>query len=245
MLIYLILGIIQGIFEWLPISSEGVVALFSQWLLKDFNAVDIALFLHLGTLLAVLVYFYKDWRNILLFREKELFKFLLITTLVSGVMGFLLYQLVINIAIGPFLLLITGFGLLFTAFFHKKKRKFLLTKNWLALVSGFLQGLAVIPGLSRSAATIFGLSLGKDDPKEVLKLSYMMSAPIVAGSSLYLYLKDPVALGSAWPALIASFLVGLLGLKVLLAFSQRINFFKFALLFSVLCFLGAFFFLIA
>lgn len=246
MLIYLLLGIIQGIFEWLPISSEGVVAIFSQWLLKDFNALNIALFLHLGTLLAVLVYFFKDWKKLLFFREKKLLRFLIITTLVSGILGFLLYQIVVSIAIGPFLLLLTGFGLLITAYFHKKKKKFLLSQNWLALVAGLLQGLSVIPGLSRSAATIFGLSLGKEDnPKEVLRLSYMMSAPVVAGSSFYLYLKDPAALGSAWPALLSSFLVGLLGLKLLLAFSQKINFFKFALLFSSLCFLGALIFLIA
>ena len=238
MLIYLLLGAIQGILEWLPISSEGVVAIFSQWLLKDFNALDIALFLHLGTLLAVLVYFFKDWKNLLFLREKELLRFLTITTLVSGVLGFLLYQIVASIAIGPFLLLLTGFGLLITAYFHKKKKKFLLSQDRLALVAGVLQGLAVIPGLSRSAATIFGLSLGKNNPKEVLKLSYMMSAPVVAGSSFYLYLKNPIALGSAWPALLSSFLVGLLGLKLLLAFSQRINFFKFAIFFALLCFIG-------
>ena len=55
MLDYIVLGILQGIFEWLPISSEGIVALLSQFLQKG-NPVDVALFLHLGTLLVVLIY---------------------------------------------------------------------------------------------------------------------------------------------------------------------------------------------
>ena len=237
MFIFLILGIIQGIFEWLPISSEGVVALFSQWLVIDSNPIDIALFLHLGTLLAVLVYFFKDWKKLLLFKDLKLFKFLVITTLVSAVIGFLLYNLVITMTLGAGLLFLTGFGLLVTAYFHKKKRKLNIKDNWLAVIVGFLQGLAVIPGLSRSGATIFGLSLTKDKPKEILKLSYLMSAPVIFGSSIFLIIKNPSSL-NAWPALITAFVVGLLSLKILFRISERINFFKFALLFSIFCFIG-------
>lgn len=238
MLNYLILGAVQGVFEWLPISSEGVVALLSQLLIKDLNAVEVALFLHLGTLIAVLIYFFKDWKKILLFKNKDLIRFLTITTIVSGLIGFFLYQLVINIAIGSYLLLLTGFGLLFTAYFHKKKKKIVLNSNKLAIIAGLLQGIAVIPGLSRSAATIFGLSLGRENPKEILKLSYLMSAPAVAMSSLYLYIQNPVSLSCFWPAILTSSLVGILSLKIILAFSQRINFFKFAIFFALLCFIG-------
>jgi undecaprenyl-diphosphatase len=238
MINYLILGAIQGIFEWLPISSEGVVAIFSQLLIKDLNAIEVALFLHLGTLFAVLIYFFEDWKEILFFKNKKLIRFLIITTIVSGIVGFFLYQLVITIAIGSYLLLFTGFGLLFTAYFHKKKKRISLSPNKLALISGLLQGLAVIPGLSRSAATIFGLSLGKENPKEILKLSYLMSAPVVAASSFYLYIQNPVNLACFWPALLTSFFVGILALKIILVFSQRIDFFKFAIFFALLCFIG-------
>ena len=237
MLFFLILGIIQGIFEWLPISSEGVVALFSQWLVKGVNPIDIALFLHLGTLLAVLVYFFKDWKNLLFFKDLKLFKFLVITTLISAVIGFLLYNLIITMSLGAGLLFLTGFGLLITAYFHKKKRKLRIKDNWLAVIVGVLQGLAVIPGLSRSGATIFGLSLAKDEPKEILKLSYLMSGPIILGSSIFLIIKNPSSL-NAWPALITAFIVGLLSLKILFRISEKINFFKFALIFSMFCFIG-------
>jgi len=237
MLNFLILGIIQGIFEWLPISSEGVVALFSQWLIKDLNPINVALFLHLGTLLAVLIYFFKDWKNLLLLKDLKLLKFLFITTFVSLVVGFLLYNLIIGMGIGASLLFITGFGLLITAYFHKKQKKLKIRENWLAIIVGLLQGLAVIPGLSRSGATIFGLSLVKSDVKDILKISYLMSAPVILASSLFLVIKSPGSL-NAWPALITAFIVGFLSLRVIFKISERINFFKFALIFAILCFLG-------
>lgn len=235
---YILLGIIQGIFEWIPISSEGVVALFSQFLVRDFRPVDLSLFLHLGTFFAVLVYFRKDWQEILMLKNLKLLKFLLITTLISLVIGYPLYKMIENVVVGSALLMVMGFGLLITAYFNKAKRTFKMSSSNLAIVAGFLQGLSVIPGLSRSGATIFGLSLGKTEPQEVLKTSYLMSAPVVFVSSIYLFLEEPTLVFEAWPALIFSFLLGILTLKFLLKIAQRIDFFKFALIFSFLCFLG-------
>ena len=234
----IILGIVQGVFEWIPISSEGVVALLSQYLIDDLHAIDVALFLHLGTIFAVFIYFFEDWKKVLLFKDKELLRFLIIATLASAPVAFLLYSVILNMVLGSFLLFLTGFGLLFTAYFHKKKKKIRVKKDTLALIAGLMQGFAVIPGLSRSASTIFGLSLGEKDPKEILKLSYMMSAPLILGGSFYLFLKDPVILFNSWPALLISFVVGVLTLKVIFALSQTVNFFKFALFFSFLCFSG-------
>ena len=239
MLNYVFLGIIQGIFEWIPISSEGVVALASQFLIKEMNPVDLALFLHLGTFFAVLIYFRKDWLQVLKLKDLVLLRFLIISTIVSGIIGFALYYLVRDITVGGSLLLLTGFGLLITAFFHKSKASFGIDFNKLPIIAGILQGLAVIPGLSRSGATIFGLSLGRLDPGQILKLSYMMSAPVVLGMAVFLGFKNPVLISESWLALIFSFLTGLLALNILLRIAEKINFFKFALIFSFLCFLGA------
>ncbi|HUW71877.1 MAG TPA: undecaprenyl-diphosphate phosphatase [Candidatus Humimicrobiaceae bacterium] len=236
---YILLGIIQGIFEWIPISSEGVVALSSQFLVEDFRPVDLSLFLHLGTLFAVLVYFKKDWQEILTLKNLKLLKFLLITTLISLIVGYPLYKMIEDVVVGSALLMVMGFGLLITAYFNKTKRTFKVSPKNLAIVAGFLQGLSIIPGLSRSGATIFGLSLGKTEPQEVLKVSYLMSAPVVFVSSVYLFLKEPTIVFEAWPALIFSFVLGILTLGLLLKIAQRIEFFKFALIFSFLCFLGA------
>ena len=236
---YVFLGIIQGIFEWFPISSEGIVALASQFLVKDLNPVDIALFLHLGTIFAVLIYFWKDWKEVFLLKNYKLVRFLIISSLISLLIGYPTYKLTNSLIMGNTLLLVMGFGLLLTAYFHKTKRSFKIDFDKLAIITGFLQGLAVIPGLSRSGSTIFGLSLGKSTPSEMLKVSYMMSLPVVLASSFYLFLKEPTLVLDWWPALISSFLVGILSLHFLINFAKKINFFKFALIFSLFCFLGA------
>lgn len=223
---YILLGIVQGIFEWIPISSQGILALISQ-------SLDIALFLHVGTLLAVIIYFRQEFKN------SKTIKFLVISTPISLAIGFVLYQVIQNIAIGNSLLILTGIGLLITSYFNKKKIKLNINNNLLAIIAGVLQGLAVIPGLSRSGATIFGLSLAKKNPEEILKISYVMSAPVVLASSFYLFLKNPSLAFDAWPALIASFVVGLAGLHFLLKYIKKINFAKFALIFAILCFIGA------
>jgi len=237
---YILLGVIQGIFEWIPISSEGIVAALSQFFIKDINPIDIALFLHLGTVLAVAVYFRKDWKQVFSLKDPELLRFLIIATIVSLAIGYPLYIIIQNAVTGAILLLITGFGLLVTAYFHKiKKLDFGLDKGSgkLAIIAGFLQGLAVIPGLSRSGVTIFGLSLGKLSPSQILKTSYMMSAPVILSSTVYILLKNP-ALIEGWPSLIVSFGVGILSLSFLMKVAERINFFIFALVFAVICFIG-------
>lgn len=239
MLAYFFLGIIQGIFEWIPVSSEGVVALASNFLIQEVNPVDVALFLHIGTLFAVLVYFRKDWKEVLTFKNPELLRFLIIATFISLIIGYPLYKIVRDTMVGSGLLLVTGLGLLATAYFNKQRKAYGVGFKKLAIIVGFLQGLAVIPGLSRSGSTIFGLSLGKATPSEILKISYMMSVPVVMISSTYLFLGNPVLLFEGWAALISSFFVGLLSLHFLINLAAKINFFKFAVIFSIVCFLGA------
>ncbi|HKL16922.1 MAG TPA: undecaprenyl-diphosphate phosphatase [Patescibacteria group bacterium] len=236
---YVLLGIFQGVFEWLPISSEGIVALFSEIFELKINSIDIALFLHLGTLLAVLVYFRKEWKEIILLKNKKLLYFLFITTTLSLAIGFPLYHIITGVSLGASLLFIMGIGLFTTSFFNKKKSKPHLKFQQTALLTGILQGLAVIPGLSRSGSTIFGLSFSKFSPKKILTLSYLMSAPIILASSSYLFLKSPDLLLVGWPALITSFLVGFLTLKILLRFAKKINFSKFTFIFGCFCIIGA------
>jgi len=238
MLFYILLGALQGVFEWIPVSSEGIVALASQAAAGSVNPVDIAIFLHLGTLFAVLVYFRKDWADVLMLRNRKLARFLLVATAVSLTVGLPFYYVFRSVAVGSSLLLVTGFGLLLTSYFHKANNSWGIGTGRVAVVSGLLQGLSVIPGLSRSGSTIFGLSLGRLKPSEILKYSFMMSVPVILASGLYVLAANPV-LVDGWPSLLSSFFVGLFSLHVLMRFSQRINFFRFTLVFAVLCFIGA------
>jgi len=236
---YILLGFLQGIFEWIPVSSEGVVALFSSFLIKDFNSVDLALFLHLGTLLATLVYFWKDWIDLIKFKDKEFLRFFIIVTIISGGLGFFMYKLAENVVMGSGLLALMGLGLLLTSWFQKKNIKLNINKDLSSVIVGLLQALSAIPGVSRSGSTVFALSLTENNPSEILRKSYLISVPVVLGSSLYLYLKNPAMAFISWPALIASFVFGLLSLKLLLDFSKKVNFSKFTLIFGILCLIGA------
>lgn len=238
-LIQAILGVVQGIFEWIPISSEGMVALASKFLLAGkLNPVEIALFLHLGTVLAAIIYFRRDWKEVFLLKNAKLLRFLIIATIISLVIGFPLYKFVKHAALGSGFLLIMGFGLLLTAYFHKRKSNFVLKTDKLATFTGFLQGLSVIPGLSRSGSTIFGLSLGGLSPSEVLKISYMLSVPVGLAANFYIFLENPGLISQGWVALAVSFVIGMLSLHFLIRVSGKLNFFKFALVFALLCFLG-------
>jgi len=105
MLSYIVIGILQGIFEWLPISSEGIVALAVQLFSLKVNPIGIALFLHLGTVFAAFFYFRKEWREVLTLRDKQLMRFLLVSTLVSLPVGYVFYK-----GYGAGQYLIVGYG---------------------------------------------------------------------------------------------------------------------------------------
>jgi undecaprenyl-diphosphatase len=132
-----------------------------------------------------------------------------------------------------------GLGLLLTSWFQKKEIKMKMNKDLSAVIVGLLQALSAIPGVSRSGSTVFGLSLTESNPSEILKKSYIISVPVVLGSSLYLYLKNPAMAVVSWPALISSFVFGFLSLKLLLDFSKKVNFSIFTFIFGILCLIGA------
>ena len=121
---YIILGVLQGLFEWVPLSSEGIVALMNGLFNTGANPIDVALFLHLGTLLAVVFYFAEDWKKLFTLKTPELLRFFLISTIVSLIIGLPLYRAATRVVLGGGLLMLMAFGLLLIAYFHKKKVSF-------------------------------------------------------------------------------------------------------------------------
>ncbi|MDK2948848.1 MAG: undecaprenyl-diphosphatase [Patescibacteria group bacterium] len=233
-----LLGALQGIFEWLPISSQGIVTIFSSFAEIEMNAINFSLFLHSGTMLAVLIFFRKDWINLILLRDKELLRFFIIASIISLSLGFVLYKTIGDIALGSGLLFLIGFGLLLTSWFQKKNIRLNMNKDANYVLVGLLQGLSVIPGVSRSGSTIFGLSLRESDPSEILKRSYILSLPAVAASTGYIFLNDPTISSFPWVALLTSFIFGMISLKILLDFSKKVNFSKITMVFGILCIIG-------
>ncbi|MGI6335159.1 MAG: undecaprenyl-diphosphate phosphatase [Minisyncoccales bacterium] len=235
---YVLLGALQGIFEWIPISSQGLITIFSSFIVTDINSIDFSLFLHLGTMFAVLIFFRKDWINLILLRDKELLRFFIIASIVSLSLGFVVYKTIGDIAIGSGLLFLIGFGLLLTSWFQKKDIRLNMNKDFNSVIVGLLQGISVIPGVSRSGSTIFGLSLKENDPSEILKKSYIISLPAVVASTGYIFINNPSISSFPWIALLSSFVFGIISLKVLLDFSKRVNFSKITMTFGILCLIG-------
>lgn len=241
MIEYILLGFIQGVLEWLPVSSEAFLVIFGQLFGVNINYVDVALFLHLGTLLAVVTFFYRDWINILLLRDMDLFRFIFYATSASLFSGLPIYLLVREAAIGPYILLIIGLGFLLTTILNMKlyyEENMKIDQTKLALLTGFLQGVAVIPGISRSAITMFSLSMGKLNPQEILKLSYLISVPVVILSTIYLTINNPLVI-KAWPALPTAYITGLMTLKALLTIAKKLKTYILTLILAIITLAGA------
>ena len=254
----LVLGVLQGVFEWLPVSSEGVVsASYSFFFDKSFDeAVQFALWLHIGTVPSVLVVFRRDCVGIV----KEVaglrvgpgggpspfLTFLIVATLVSAPIGLgLLIGLeelstrvgASAMAVVGALMLVTGYTQLRSNGNGERGRGDLSVLD--GVFAGIGQGLAVLPGLSRSGTTVAVLLARRIDRREALGLSFLMSVPASLGASLWAGLSD----GFAWSAeaLISAaiaFVVGLVAIRAFMVVADRVNLGGFIIFFGLVVFVG-------
>lgn len=258
---FLVLGIIQGVTEWLPISSSGMITLAMSNLygITDFNfLLRNALFLHLGTFFAALIYFRKEvyklfsglfnYKKLKNLETKKTLNFLILSTIITGIVGIIILKFLsslnlnltskaINLFVGIFLLITAG-----TQIKVKQKglRKISNIKKSDSFVAGLTQGLASLPGISRSGITISTLLLKKFDDTTALKLSFLMSLPIVLLGNIFLNINDltfGITLASFF-GLIFSFIFGLITIHGLMKISKRINFGWFVLIFAILMLLS-------
>ncbi|MBN1169636.1 undecaprenyl-diphosphate phosphatase [Candidatus Micrarchaeota archaeon] len=227
-----VLGIIQGLSEWLPISSEGMVTLAGRFLFDSQyqDALGSAIWLHTGTTISALVYFRNDILEILKMANRHLFLFLLISTLSTAITAVPLLILALNLEIPESLFTIMiGIFLLGIAWLHKTRKisgqqKQLTDKN--AFVAGIIQGFAILPGLSRSGLTIATL-LGQKYPlHQSFRLSFLMSIPVTSAVQIvYPLAKGEFSVSAELLAgTIAAAVVGLLTIKYLMELSEKINF---------------------
>ncbi len=248
----LLLGLLQGLTEWLPVSSQGVVTVAQTALLDRTleEAVAYALWLHVGTACAALIALRREaWCVVRDAASAPLnpsprLRFLVIGTVVSTAVGvpLLLGLGEISDRIGAagmgvvgLLMVATGALQLWRPSGNRHSRESgnpqaAQTQGRTepttvdALVAGAAQGLAALPGLSRSGLTVAALLGRRLERGEALVLSYLMSIPASLGAGL-LALADGGA-ASTWPALAAAgvaCVVGLVTIRALLAFAQRVN----------------------
>lgn len=257
-----VLGIIQGIAEWLPISSEGFLFLAKTTFFSGGSVgelVRLALFLHLGTFLAALVYFRKEvWQLVkALFqyrksgpREQKLLVFLIVSTAVSGGVGIGVLYLVEKVAgamnltgtvltgIVAVLLIVTGILQLKTKEGGKRMGENLTLGD--GIILGLVQAMAVLPGLSRSGFTVAALLLRKFGEETALRLSFLMSLPIVLGGNILLNLTGIEFSLASMLGVAAAFIFGFLTIDMMMRVARNVSFAWFTILFGILTAIAVF-----
>jgi undecaprenyl-diphosphatase len=190
----IILGLVQGISEWLPISSKTQILFASTLLFSLPLAVAYAfgLFMEIGSVGSAVVYFRRDIRS--LFKDRRLVVYLLVVTIVTGLVGAPLYYLTdkvltsspYNIGI-PMVLL--GLVLIGTGFYIRYSRtkprvvvglEEMKLKNYIMI--GIAQGIAALPGVSRSGMTVSTMLLMGVKPEQAFRLSYLAYIPASLGA---------------------------------------------------------------
>jgi undecaprenyl-diphosphatase len=218
-----ILGIVQGLTEFLPVSSSGHLAVLEN-MLGIAEPMTLAVFLHFGTFLAVIAFFFRPLRD--LFRgiftgDRQSTVYLgkiLIGTIPIVVAGIIFRSLVAqafnSMNIVAILLGLTGAVVLLTGVVPKRKKQVTLAS---AVLIGIAQVLAILPGISRSGMTISAGLFNGTDPEHAFRFSFLLSIPAVLGANL-LELQNLSGITN-FPVLIVgmlcSFVSGLIALAVL------------------------------
>lgn len=227
----LILAVVQGVAEFLPISSSGHLVITEQLLgaLGDGEGIargmDVEVFLHIGTLGSILMVY---WRDLWALRfDARLCLIILVATIPAGAAGVLLKDWFERAFDAP---IIAGFGLLLTAALLTIAQRFERSRfelkgiPWLsAIVIGCFQAVALVPGISRSGSTISGGLLTGLERASATRFSFLLAIPVTAGAILLTVLKkvvrDPtlsVGVGPLCLGIAVSFVVGWISLEVLI-----------------------------
>ncbi len=245
----LVLGLIQGLTEFLPISSSGhliIVPDLLGWKDPFIDSLEFSVMLHMGTLVALLVYFARDWVRLLLAGlasirdrslagdpDRKLAWLIVVTAIPAGIAGVLLNDFFESTVREPAIvavMLVIGGAILWLADRWGWKRRPIDSLSFPgAFGIGCSQALALVPGISRSGITISaGLFLGLTR-EAATRFSFLMSMPVIAGAGIFearkLLQHDPNApspeLNLIVIGFIAALVAGLVAIKFLLEFVRR------------------------
>jgi len=243
-----ILGIVQGLTEFLPISSSGHLVIVKHLFGLATDNIAFEVMVHAGTLLSVLAVYYNDvWRMIVSFcrgifrlRKAQPFQndsyfrlsiFVIVATIPAVIFGLTLDDFFEQIFHSVFLvgitLTITGLILLSTRWVKTEGRRLTFGKS---LLIGCAQAVAILPGISRSGSTISGGLWCGLDRMEATRFSFLLSVPAILGA-LVLHLKDligmalnPNMIGILILGFLTSFIVGYIAIRFLLRVVQSDKF---------------------
>ena len=243
---YILIGFIQGLTEFLPISSSGHIVLFGSLFSLD-NLLLLSVVAHVGTLFAVIFCYRKKLFELIRHPINKTNLKLIIATVPTIVMVLLFNNfLEDNFSTRT---LIWGFlisaVLLIIADFKKESNKPLTNKS--ALYMGLAQGMALLPGISRSGSTLVcGLLVGVNK-KEALDFSFLMSIPVILCSAVYEgYKLFTTNITVNWLGifivLVVSFIFGILSIKIMLKLVKQNRLYFFSIYLIVLSLIILFFF---
>ncbi|BDB99580.1 undecaprenyl-diphosphate phosphatase [Saccharolobus caldissimus] len=197
----IVLGVVQGISEWIPVSSKTQVLLVSTLLLGlGFSeAYAFGLFMEIGTITAAVIYFRKELYKVVLalmgkgnYEDVILLKYIIVSTLVTGIIGVTIYLTIINLvrgvvigipmAILGLILMLDGILIYVSRKSYKPSRTLrdLSVKDF--IIVGIAQGLAALPGVSRSGMTTSVLLLLGVNPEDAFRLSFIELIPAAIGA---------------------------------------------------------------
>lgn len=239
----IILGVVQGLTELLPVSSSAHLYLLSecffQWHISD--AFDIAL--HFGTLLAICIFFFKDWIELIkggfnkVFKKEDstegrIFWYIVAATIPAGIIGYLFKKYLENYLKQPLIVATALIVMGILLYIVDKKSKSEVTYEKMTFKQAFLIGisqvLAFIPGVSRSGATITVGRALKVERESVAKYTFLLSTPIVFAATL-LNIMDFEFSVAFFAGVLSSFLVGIAVIKFLMEFIKKRSFKIFAI----------------
>lgn len=221
----ILLGTVQGVTEWLPISSSGHLVIL-QKLLGIGVPIFFDVLLHIGTLLVIFAFFWKDILSVLKAFSGLRFKteygklglLLILGSLPTAIIGLVFHDILSSFFENLF---VVGIGMILngTFLFFAEKNSKKRDLSWLdSVLIGIAQGIAIIPGISRSGFTI-GMGLIRGIEKEkVVRFSFLLAIPVIIGATV-LEKKSDLLLEMRWPVSLVGFFVsatvGFFSLKIL------------------------------
>lgn len=241
----LILGVVQGLTEFLPVSSSGHLTLLNKLFGIGEGTLLLAILLHVATLLAIVYVLRKEiWEIVkhpFSIEAKQLYISTIPTIFIVLVSKSFLENTFENAKLLPYCFLITAGLLTATHFVSKKQNNFAYSnrfknKYFTPAIMGFAQGLAVVPGISRSGSTICAGLLCGEEKKKVANFSFLMSIPVILGSLLYEIIKGNfnslLTAEMALPTLVSflsSFIVGIFSIRLMLKIVEKAKYYYFSI----------------
>lgn len=239
----LILGIVQGLTEFLPVSSSGHLTLLNKIFGIQGDFLLVTVLLHLATLFAVFYVFRKEiWELIKHPFSKDavnLYIATIPTVIIVLLTKGLLEDAFASAKLLPYCFLITAILLFFTYLLSKKKKdqiQYRQLKKSSAFIMGVAQGLAVMPGISRSGSTICAGLLAGEECEKTTQFSFLMSIPIILASMAYEFITADLAAVSTSNmiiplifAFLSAFIVGIFSIKFMLKIVKNAKYYWFSI----------------